>query len=152
MFLTNYQSLITLIACALTLFIIYFLDTILAVTLEDEFGLTGDNVGYIYIPAMAFFLIACPVAAYLCNKMEKRVLIALSFFFASIAYFLTGPSELFKLPKYYLFTFNIIYSNIWIMLTGYTLLCGVSALFYIPGLPEVIDVIAKKYSIDATNE
>lgn len=63
MFLTNYQSLITLIACALILFIVYFLDTILAVHLQDDFGLTGSNVGYVYIPSMGSFLIMCPIVA-----------------------------------------------------------------------------------------
>lgn len=40
----------------------------------------------------------------------------------------------------------------WIILTGYTLLVAVSAFFFIPGLPEVIDVISRKENIDARNE
>lgn len=65
--MAHYESLITLLAGALVLYLIYFLDTVLAVNLENTFGLTGDNVGYAYIPSMVLFLIMCPIVAHLCK-------------------------------------------------------------------------------------
>jgi MFS family permease len=98
-FLLHYESLINLIACGLVLFLLYFLDTVLALNLETDFGFSGDTVGYVYIPSMVAFLIMCPIASRLCNYVDKRVLITLSFILQTFAYFLVGPSEVLHLPK-----------------------------------------------------
>lgn len=74
------------------MFLLYFLDTILAVNLENVFGLTGDTVGYVYIPPMIGFTIFCYVVAKLSKKVEKKILIVIGFLSYPIAYFLIGPS------------------------------------------------------------
>lgn len=95
----HYESLINLLACALVLFLLYFLDTVLALNLENEFGLTGDTVGYVFIPPMIAFLIMCPVAVKLCDKVDKKILITLSFLLQALSYLLVGPSEFLHIPK-----------------------------------------------------
>lgn len=99
LFLKNYEALITLIGCGVVMFLLYFLDTILAVNLEDVFGLTGDTVGYVYIPPMVAFTIFCYVVAKLSKKVEKKVLIVIGFLIFPISYFLIGPSEIMGIPE-----------------------------------------------------
>lgn len=98
----NYEALITLIGCGVVMFMLYFLDTILAVNLEDKFGVTGNTVGYVYIPPMVGFTIFCYIVAKLSKKVEKKFLIVIGFLTFPIAYFLIGPSLILNIPKYYI--------------------------------------------------
>ena len=73
-------------------FLIYFLDSVLALNFQEQFGIQPDKTGYVYIPAMVVNTIMCPITGMLTKKVERRTLMALSFGIASVSYLFTGPS------------------------------------------------------------
>lgn len=59
MYLTNYKSCITLVALAMMVLEVYFMDSILSIHLYDQFGIGAGEVGFIYAIPAVFYTIGC---------------------------------------------------------------------------------------------
>lgn len=99
MFFYNFRSLITLLATMIVMLMIDFLDSILSVELENNFGITGDTVGYIFAIPFFIYVLGVPVVTYIGDRLNRRITISFAFLICTISCLLTGPSQALNIPE-----------------------------------------------------
>lgn len=99
MFFTNGRALMGLIACFMMIMMINFLDSIVAVRFEKNFGLKEDVVGYIFACPFLIYAIGCPFVTAISRRLHRRITITIAFILGLCGVIMTGPSLLLQIPE-----------------------------------------------------
>ena len=84
-------------AFALSTLIIMFLvttwyDPVIAVMVENYYGINEEGIGYVFLLPLFSFCIATPIITQILKRLHRRVVILLSLIAATFGLYLTGPS------------------------------------------------------------
>jgi MFS family permease len=99
MFFKNTRALFGLLACFVMIMMINFLDSIVAVRFEKNFGLSEDVVGYVFACPFLIYAIGCPFVTAISNRLHRRITITIAFVLGLGGIIMTGPSLLLQLPE-----------------------------------------------------
>jgi len=120
-----------IIAKPLAAVCLHFLDPILSLHME-ELGWSEDDTGFVFALYALTWAIGSLMAGCICQHVNRRVVIFLSFITLSMSLLLVGPSAILGLPL----------SN-QIVLPGFILLGFSVAGCYVPLIPEIVDAVAE---------
>ena len=110
------------------------LDAVLAIFLNDEFGLDGSIIGLIFGVGVIAYVIGSVIAGFLLNNYAKYKLVAVGGFIAGVSSLLMGPCTSCEIPVL-----------LWIVIVG-LFGYGLGAAFaYIPILPFMIELACERY-------
>jgi len=117
-----------------------FLNSILSVELANNFGLDEAMIGFIFAIPFFVYVLGFYFVSKIVVRFDKRISILISFIICSVSLFLTGPSQLLRIPD-----------KLWILLIGYMALSIGCLFFFIASLPEIIDSVIIKEGIGEEN-
>jgi len=90
-FFKNKYSLLALLARLLSTLCYWFLDPILGLQLV-ELGMNDNNTGFVFALYSATWAIGSPVVGYICQYVNRRVVILVSFLLLAVSLLFVGPS------------------------------------------------------------
>lgn len=100
-FFQSARCLFTLLGCMIVQIFLTFLDSILAKQISEIYGIRDNLIGYIFMIPCLVYTLGCHFMSWAFSyvKIDRRILIAVSFFLIGVSLFLTGPSQLLKIPE-----------------------------------------------------
>ena len=132
MYFTNRYSLMALVAMFFGIVCLQYFDLVLSEHLID-LGMSEDNVGFAFALFGFTWAAGAPIVGLVCQYVNRRTVVAVSFIMIGISLLLTGPSTLLELPL-----------SKGIVLAGLTLLGFSVASCFVPIIPEIVNVITKE--------
>jgi len=76
-----------------------FLNSILSVELANNFGLDEAMIGFIFAIPFFVYVLGFYFVSKIVVRFDKRISILISFIICSVSLFLTGPSQLLRIPE-----------------------------------------------------
>ena len=107
-----------------------------------ELGCTEEQVGLIFCICSGVYILGSVITAHISSSFPKKATIMIGLFTSFIAQLFCGPSSIFGLPG----------DSILLMCIGQAMVGITLALVIIPGLPEIIEEIERKYPKLSANE
>ena len=130
----------SLIAYIFGIMLLQFLDPILSLHMED-LGMKSDDTGFAFALFSLTWGVGSPVVGFVCQHINRRVVVCLSFIVVGVSLLLTGPSKAIGIAE-----------SMGIVLVGLALLgFGVSGCV-VPLLPEIVDAINEEEKEKAGGE
>ena len=132
LFFKNKYALMALVANFFGIVCLQYLDPTLSEHMID-LGMSEDDVGFAFALFGFTWAVGAPIVGLVCQYVNGRTVVAVSFIMIGVSLLLTGPSKLLELPP-----------SMGIVLAGLTLLGFSVASCFVPIIPEIVNVITKE--------